>query len=118
MKFLYTIIIAIVLNSTASAVRCHLTEIECVQVVQMVDDGFSQIKGANVFGVSQSVVSRVVQRHQETGTYCRRPGGGPPRSTDVSDDRHLRLLVNHDPFQSTRRLQLGFQDAAGIRLST
>lgn len=118
MRIWVEMLILVITYSVAVAVRRHLTDVECARVVQMIEDGSSQRQVAAAFGVSHSVVSRVVQRHWETGSYRRRPGGGRPRSTDGRDDRHLRLLVNRNPFQSARRLQRGFQDATGIRLST
>ena len=111
-------LILVITYSVAVAVRRHLTDVECPRVVQMIEDGWLR-RVAAAFGVSHSVVSRVAQRHREPGSYRRRSGGGRPRSTDGRDDRHLRLLVNRNQqAQSARRLQRGFQDATGIRLST
>ena len=78
---------------TVTAVRRHLTEIECARVIQMLADGVFQRDVAQAFGVSQSVVSRVNQRFQDDGLYGRRPGAGQPRVTTPRQDRYLGLMT-------------------------
>ena len=88
---------------------------ECVQVVQLVQDPATQQEVARRFGVSQSVISRVISRHQQTGLYSSRPGTGP-RSTISREDRHLDSLVNRQPFQIARRVQQEFHNTTNTHL--
>jgi len=99
-------------------VRRHLDPCEVARCVQMSDDGMSHREIGEIFGVSNSVVSRVVRRFRETGQYTRRHGGGRERATTPVQDRYLRTLVARQRFSNARRLRNEFQNATGVRVST
>lgn len=71
----------------------HLTKEEAVKAVTLVQEGRSQRYVANVLGVQQSTISRVVRRYTDTGHFSRREGQGRKRVTTAVDDRFLRLTA-------------------------
>ena len=65
--------------------RRRLTDRERWQAVGQLDVGRRQIDVAANFGVSQSVVSRLYQRYQQTGEVAERRGRGRTRATLAAD---------------------------------
>ena len=106
------------LIGVSTCVRRHLTDTEVARCVQMSEDGRTYRQIGASFGVSASVVCRVIQRFRQYGQYSRRHGGGRRRATEPRDDRHLHTLVARQPTLTARRLRNEFQNATGIRVST
>lgn len=69
----------------------HLNELEVVKIVTLADEGLRQNDIAQILGIHQSTVSRVLQRFEETGEYGRRHGQGRRRCTTQRDDRYVQL---------------------------
>ncbi|CAH3926209.1 unnamed protein product [Pieris brassicae] len=59
------------------------------QAVTLLQQGWSQRQVARTLQISQSAVSRIYRRHQETGGFHRRRGSGRSRSTSERDDRFI-----------------------------
>jgi transposase len=72
-------------------------------------EGYSHRALVQRFGVSQSTISRVMQRCRETGDHVRRPGQGRHWATTAAQDTYLRLLAVRKRFTNTRRLQIGLE---------
>lgn len=97
-------------------VRHHLSHLDTVRAVQMVEDGLSQRRVARILGVSPSVVNRLWNRYVDTGSHQRRPGQGRPRATTAVQDRYLRTLSLRNRLSTARSLRNDFQMATGVRL--
>lgn len=52
----------------------HLTELEVMHLVTLLQEGHSQQYVADMIGVSQSVISRIYARYEETSECQRRSG--------------------------------------------
>ena len=61
------------------------------QAIGQLDVGRRQIDVAANFGVSQSVVSRLYKRCQQTREVAKRHGRGRTRATFRADDRHFLM---------------------------
>lgn len=62
---------------------------EAAQVVALLQQGLSQRVVASQLHLSQSAVSRVYRRYQETGAFTRRPTTSRHRCTSERDDRFI-----------------------------
>lgn len=69
----------------------HLSELVCVRIVTLKNEGYRQKYSTWIADIHQSTVSRIVKRYNETGEYKRRPGQGRKRYTAPRDDQYLRL---------------------------
>ncbi|CAG9102180.1 unnamed protein product [Plutella xylostella] len=85
---------------------------EAAQVVALLQQGLSQRAVAAQLHLSQSAVSRVYRRFQETGAFNRRPRTGRHRCTSERDDRFIvstslrnRHLTGVDVQQELRRVR-------------
>lgn len=83
---------------------------EAAQVVVLLQQGLNQREVARQLNMSQSAVSRVYRRFQETGAFTRRPNTSRRRCTSEHDDRFLvstslrnRHLTGVDVQQELRR---------------
>ncbi|KAF2891395.1 hypothetical protein ILUMI_14778 [Ignelater luminosus] len=66
----------------------NLTNGECVQIV-VLHESRSYRRLGERFGVSHTSVSRMMERHRETGNHSRRPGRGRRPVTTPVQDRYL-----------------------------
>lgn len=62
---------------------------EAAQAVALLQQGLSQREVARELNMSQSAVSRVYRKYQETGSFERRTGSGRKRCTSERDDRFI-----------------------------
>lgn len=95
----------------------HLSEEQAVKVITLIEDGRSQRYVANVTGVHQSTISRVVRRYRETGQYSRREGQGRRRITTAVDDRFLRVTALRTRHCTARMLQHDLLAARNVNIS-
>ena len=104
--------------------RRHLSQDEMNRGIGMLHSGLSQRHVANVFGVSQSVVSRMWNRFITTGNVRHLHagggggGGGRERSTYEVQDRFLVVQARRHRFDNATTLRRDFQNATGVRIST
>ncbi|KAG8286407.1 hypothetical protein J6590_060953 [Homalodisca vitripennis] len=68
-----------------------LSESDVSRAVTLIEVGVSQRDVGRRLGVSQSVISRLWNRHHELGTLRSHPGQGRSRSTTHIEDRFLRV---------------------------
>lgn len=101
-----------------SNMRRHLTAEEAARAVGMLEAGHSQRQVAGQFNVTQSVISRLRNRYNQTGTVQERQRSGRPRCTTTREDRYLGLIARRQRFQSAVRLNADFRQATGRRVST
>lgn len=98
--------------------RCHLTTVEAEHAVGMLEAGHLQRQVAGQFSVTQSVISRLRNHYNQTGTVQERQRSGRPRCTTAREDWYLGLIARRHRFQSTVRLNADFRQATGQRVST
>jgi transposase len=78
---------------TMNRVSRNLSRDEYAEVAtraRLAGEGYSHRTVGQRFGVSQSTISRVVQRYRETGAHVRCPGQRRHRATTPAQDRYLR----------------------------
>lgn len=98
-------------------VQRRLTEEQAVKVITLIEDGRSQRYVANVIGVQQSTISRIVSRYRETGQCSRREGQGRRRITTAVDDRFLRVTALRTRHCTARMLQRDLLAATNVNMS-
>ena len=98
--------------------RRRLTTEELSRAMGMLEYGPSQRRVANVFGVSQSVISRAWNRFQTSGTATQRHGGGRQRATTPRQDRFLVVQARRHPFVNATTLRNELRNAVGVNIST
>ncbi|MBS0032906.1 MAG: transposase [Candidatus Baumannia cicadellinicola] len=94
-----------------------MSESDVSRAVTLIEVGVSQRDVGRRLGVSQSVISRLWNQHQELGTLRRRPGQGRSRSTTHIEDRFLRVNELRNRFLTARELQNDLSQATGNRVS-
>ena len=72
---------------------------------------------AENFGVSQSVVSRLYQRYQQTGEVAERHGRGRTRVTSRADDRHVVMESLRSRTLSAPKLRQELRNTRGVNVS-
>ena len=85
--------------------RHKLTLEQKWQVIGMRNTGLSLRRIADQFGVSHSVISRLLKHHREARTVKERDRSGRPHKTSPRDDRALSQSARRRPFLTTRRLR-------------
>ena len=93
-----------------SNMRRHLTSEKAARAVGR------QVAGQ--FNVTPSVISRLRNRYNQTGTVQERQRSGRPRCTTAREDRYLGLIARRQRFQSAVWLNADFREATGQRVST
>ena len=84
----------------------------------MLKCGSSQRTVANVFGVSQSVISRACNRFQTSGSATHRHDGGRQRATTPRQDRFLVVQARRHPFVDATTLRNELRNAVGVNIFT
>ncbi|XP_072376104.1 uncharacterized protein [Diabrotica undecimpunctata] len=87
-------------------------------MISLIEDGRSQRYVANLVGVNQSTVSRVVVRYRETDLYGRRAVTGRPRATTHMDNRFLVLQALRRRHVTARQLQHDLAETRNVRVSS
>lgn len=80
------------------------------------DDGISGRAVSRRLGVSHSVVQRLWERFQNTGSTDHRPRSGRPRATGRRDDRFLLLSALRNRTITAQRLRTEFRIATNINV--
>lgn len=86
-------------------VRRKLSIAERWQAIGMKNAGMSNRQIAANFGVNNSVISRLVARHRQTGSIEDRPRSGRPRKTTPREDRFLARQARLHPFSTAGQLR-------------
>ena len=66
-----------------------------------------------MFGVSQSVISRIYIHYRDTGAVQERLGRGRKRSTSAQDDRYVRMYALRQCDVNASQLQIRLRDIRG-----
>lgn len=104
-------------NEVNHHLRRHLNANEKVRVLTLLQEGRSQRYIANIVGTTQSVVSRLLRKHTETGNDLRRHGSGRRRKTTVAEDRFMRIQVLRNRTATARDVQRDLLRATGRLIS-
>ena len=96
--------------------RSHLSVRDMKRILGMLQAGATQRYSANQFGVTQSVVQRIWQRFNDTGSVEERPKCCRPRKTSVVDDRCIVTMSRHQRFDKTRTRNQQFLNATVITI--
>ncbi|GFW22934.1 transposable element Tcb2 transposase [Trichonephila clavipes] len=96
----------------------RLTDAEIDKLQRYYEGGQTQAKIAQAIRVSQSVISRILNRFLETGSPDRRPGQGRRWATMPNEDRYLVLTARRHRNMSANLLQQYLRSAAGTMVST
>ena len=78
--------------------RKHLNPQDRTRIVVLHEEGYSfrviqEMMKKHKVAISLGGLHKIVKKHQETGTVCRRPGSGCPRKTTEREDRMLKRLA-------------------------
>ncbi|KAJ4430731.1 hypothetical protein ANN_19322 [Periplaneta americana] len=95
----------------------HLNELEVYHALLLLRQGQSLRQVARELEVSPSVVSKLRNRHRETGQYCRRPGQDCKCKTSPQDDRYIVLAALRQSTKTARDLQNDLYMVSGIQVS-
>ena len=97
--------------------RSSLTGKQRWQAISQLDVGKLQIDVAANFGVSQSVVSRLYQRYQQTGEVAEMRGRGRTRATCRADDRHVVMESLRSRNLSAPKLRHDLRNTRSVNVS-
>ncbi|GFW93254.1 transposable element Tcb2 transposase [Trichonephila clavipes] len=98
--------------------RSHLTDSEAWRVVCRLEGSQTQAEVAQAIGVSQSVISRILNHFLETGSPGRRPGQGHRRATTPKEDLYLVLTAWRHRNMNATLFQQHLRSATGTTVST
>ncbi|GFW26435.1 hypothetical protein TNCV_4506751 [Trichonephila clavipes] len=80
--------------------KCHKKTFTRGRMISKSEEGSNLTRVAEEFGINKSVVSRAWKGIQMVVTVVRKIGGGRPRKTMASDDRHIALHTKRDQNQT------------------
>lgn len=93
------------------------TSDEAAQAVILLREGQSQRQVASALNMSQSAVSRVYRRYQETGNFNRRRGSGRKRCTSERDDRFIISTSLRNRALTGVQVQQELRETRGVAVS-
>ena len=97
--------------------RRHLTMDQQYLAIAMLQTGRSQTEVATEFRVSQSVISRLQQRHRETGRVTERHRSGRPLATSHADDGYIVNNALRNQMMNATQLQARSREVRGTQVS-
>ena len=97
--------------------RSRLTTEELAKAMSMLECGSSQRGVANVFGVSQIVISRSWNRFQTYGSATQRHAGGRQRATTPREHRFLVGQARRHPLVNATTIRNELRNAGGVNIS-
>lgn len=115
--FISLLVVFLMFCRYCGAARRHLEATDVARAIQLLEDGVRQVEVARRFAVSQSVVSRMWERYQQTGLYHDRSRSGRPRALTARQDQYLRISARRNRLNSTGTLRNSLQNATGVRVS-
>jgi transposase len=95
----------------------HLSEVQVVRAVALIQHAHSIRHVSGDLRVSPSVIQRLWNRFRETGQYVRRAGQGRNRKTTQNQDRFLVLFSLRKRTATARDLLNDLRRAHGIEIS-
>ena len=66
-----------------------------LRIIELLTQGISQRRVAEIIGCSQSTISDLRRKYKETGSVTNRKRCGRPRATTRRNDRKLRTIVKN-----------------------
>ena len=98
--------------------RRRLTTEEVSRAMGILECGFFQRRVANVFGVSQIVITRSWNRFQTSGSGIQRHADGRQRATTPRQGRFLVVQAIRHLFVNATTLRNELMNAVGVNIST
>lgn len=95
----------------------RLTDAQRWSIIGQLNVGERQTDVAVRYGVSQSVVSRLYQRYQQTGDVKERHGRGRPRSTSGRDDRYIEIQALRSRSLSAPAMRTRLRNVRNVNVS-
>lgn len=95
----------------------RLTLKELNNCIRLLNTGMTQKEVADIYGVSQSVISRAHKRFSDSGIVNFRHGGGRVKKIGVRENRLLMRNVRRSRTQHARKLNEDLRAATGIVVS-
>lgn len=90
---------------------------EAAQAIGLLNAGLSLREVGRRLNVSHSVISRLRERHQQTGSVKQRPRSGRPKKTTPRQDRQMVVLAKRERVKSAKMINSEFRNATGVRIS-
>ena len=97
--------------------RSHLSVEAAAQAIGLLDAGLSFSEVGRRLNVSHSVISRLREPHQQTGSVQQRPRSGRPKKTTPRQDREMVLIAKRERITSAKRINSEFRNVTGILIS-
>lgn len=97
--------------------RRRLNVHEVTWALWMLKTGMSQEADGKLMNRSQSVIGRLWQRFEETGSVQKRSRSERPRCTTARHDRQLVLQTKQNRFNSGFALNRDFRNTHGVQIS-
>ena len=97
--------------------RRKLSAVDCGRALGWLQDGVSQREVSRRLRVSLSVIQRLLERLQATGSTEERPRSGRRRSTSLRDDRAMRLAALRDRTVTATTLRQQLRLTANVNVS-
>ena len=97
--------------------RRHLSVEAAAQAIGLLDAGLSFREVGRRLNVRHSVISRLRERHQQTGSVKQRPRCGRPKKTSPHQDREMVLIAKRERITSAKRINSEFRNVTGILIS-
>lgn len=97
--------------------KMDTTEAEVAVVVRLLQEGRSQRSVAAELNLTQSTVSRVYKRYEQTGAFTSRPRTGRRRCTSERDDRFIVTTLLRDRHLTGVAVQQRLREARGVAVS-
>lgn len=97
--------------------RQRLSTLNRGRALGWLQDKVSGREVARRLGVSYSIIQRLQERFQTTGSADERPRSGCPRATNGRDDHYLQLLALRNRTVSARTLRSNLRMATNVSIS-
>ena len=95
----------------------RLNQVDRARAIGLLDAGASVRNVARAFNVNKSTVSRLIHRHQTTGSVNDRPRSGRPKCLTPAEARYIRLASLRDRFRPATSIRNDVNRARNVNMS-